>query len=144
MEKFSENLQQFNYLQNEIMELYHEASVRLGVSDSVMCILYMLYENGEYCLQSKIYKQSGISRQTINSAIKKMEKDGIVYLKQGTGRNTVVHLTEVGKQFAVEKVAPIYQIETEIYNEWTTKELLMYLELTKRYRDQFKEKIKEL
>ena len=90
---------EYTYLAGEINALYHEAAVKMGVSDSTMNILYVLCEKGDACLQSEISKLTGISRQTINSAIRKLEKDGIIYLKQGEGRNTIVCLTEKGKQF---------------------------------------------
>lgn len=70
------NLQtgQYAYLAGEINALYHEAAVKMGISDSVQNILYVLCEKGGQCPQSEISKLAGISRQTINSAIRKLEK----------------------------------------------------------------------
>ena len=65
---------QYTYLAGEINALYHEAAVKTGVSDSVQNILYVICEKGDRCLQSEISKLTGISRQTINSAIHKLEK----------------------------------------------------------------------
>ena len=78
---------QYTYLAGEINALYHEAAVKMGISDSIQNILYVLCEKGGKCLQSEISKLTGISRQTINSAIRKLEKEEIVYLEQGKGRN---------------------------------------------------------
>ena len=39
---FSKDMEKLNYLLSEIDEVYHDASVRLGVSDSAMRILYTL------------------------------------------------------------------------------------------------------
>ena len=93
----------YTSLSGEINSLYHEAAVKMGISDSVMNILYVIYEKGDSCLQSEISKLSGISRQTINSSVKKLEKDEILYLKQGQGRNTIVCLTEKGLKFCENK-----------------------------------------
>ena len=60
---------QYTYLAGEINALYHEAAVKTGISDSVQNILYVLCEKDGQCLQSEISKLTGISRQTINSAI---------------------------------------------------------------------------
>lgn len=76
---------QYTYLAGEINALYHEAAVKTGVSDSVQNILYVICEKGDRCLQSEISKLTGISRQTINSAIHKLEKEGIITLEQGKG-----------------------------------------------------------
>ena len=67
--------QQYTYLAGEINALYHEAAVKAGISDSIQNILYVICENGTSCLQSEISKLTGISRQTINSAIRKLEKE---------------------------------------------------------------------
>mgnify|MGYP000967954586 CR=1 FL=1 len=90
----------YAYLSAEITSLYHEAAVKMGISDTVLNILYVLCERDGQCLQSDIFRLTGISRQTINSAIRKLEKDGFAYLKQGEGRNTMVCLTEKGKDFS--------------------------------------------
>ena len=126
------------HLAGDINSLYHEAAVKMGVSDSVMNILYVLCEKEGECLQSEICRLSGISRQTINSAIRNLEKDGIVYLKPGQGRNTIVCLTETGKIFSKEKIYPLFEIENKIWNEWTADEQRQYLMLTQKYRDALK------
>ena len=95
--------EQYTYLAGEINALYHEAAVKTGISDSVQNILYVLCEKGGKCLQSEISRLTGISRQTINSAIRKLEKEEIVYLEQGKGRNTILCLTEKGQKFSLEK-----------------------------------------
>ncbi len=133
---------EYTHLAGEINSLYHEAAVKMGISDSVMNILYVICEKGDRCLQSEISRLTGISRQTINSAIRKLEKDGIVYLKQGQGRNTIVCLTETGKQFSAEKIIPILEMENKIWNEWTAEEQKQYLELTQKYRDALKKYVK--
>ena len=94
---------QYTYLAGEINALYHEAAVKMGISDSVQNILYVICEQGNQCLQSEISKRTGISRQTINSAIRKLEKDEILYLEQGKGRNTIVCLTEKGEKICIRK-----------------------------------------
>lgn len=129
---------QYTYLAGEINALYHEVAVKMGVSDSVQNILYVLCEKEGRCLQSEISKLTGISRQTINSAIRKLERDEIVYLEQGKGRNTILCLTEKGKNFALEKIYPLFEIENKIWNEWTPEEQQQYLALTKKYRDGLK------
>ena len=98
----------------------------MGISDSVQNILYVICSKGNQCLQSEISKLTGISRQTIHSALHKLEKDGIVRIEAGQGRNTIVRLTEAGKAFAQEKVYPLFE------------ERQNYLKLTQKYRDALK------
>ncbi|OUQ65220.1 MarR family transcriptional regulator [Eubacterium sp. An11] len=129
---------QYTYLAGEINALYHEAAVKTGVSDSVQNILYVICEKGDRCLQSEISRLTGISRQTINSAIHKLEKEGIIRLEQGKGRNTIVCLTEEGKNYARRKIYPLFEIENKIWADWTEEEQQQYLLLTQKYRDGLK------
>lgn len=136
--------QQYTYLAGEINALYHEAAVKAGISDSIQNILYVICENGTSCLQSEISKLTGISRQTINSAIRKLEKEDIVYLKQGKGKNTIVCLTQKGEKYASEKIKPLLEIENMIWQEWTPEEQREYLRLTEKYRDALKKYLKTI
>ena len=133
---------QYTYLAGEINALYHEAAVKMDISDSVQNILYVICERGNSCLQSEISKLTGISRQTINSAIRKLEQEGVLTLKPGKGRNTVVCLTKKGKEFASEKIYPLFEIENKIWDEWTADEQQTYLMLTQKYRDALKKYLK--
>ncbi len=142
--RLKKELRKLNYMVSEMGGLYHEAAMKAGVSDSVHSILYVLCAEGYRCLQSEIYKQAGISRQTINSAIRRLEQDGIIYLEKGAGRNTVVCLTEEGIKLAKDKIEPIYKIENEIFDEWDAKEVEAYLNLTAKYRDALKSKLEQL
>lgn len=135
---------EFSHLNGEINSLYHELALKVGVSDSIFNILYIIYEKGEKCLQSDIYKLTGSSRQTINSSIKKLEKDNIIYIKKGAGRNTIICLTDKGKKLSKEKFNKIFQIENKIWSEWSSNEQIIYLELTKKYRDSLKKYMNEI
>ncbi|XCP83994.1 helix-turn-helix domain-containing protein [Roseburia hominis] len=73
-EKLFDKLHRINYLMAETDALYHQASLKLGISDSAMRVLYAIYDSGESCSPSSIYKASGVSKQTINSVVRKLEK----------------------------------------------------------------------
>ncbi len=142
--QLKKEIRKLNYMVSEIGSLYHEAAVKVGVSDSVHSILYVLCAENYRCQQSEIYKQAGISRQTINSAIRRLEQDGIIYLEKGSGRNTIVCLTDKGIRFANDKVEPVYKIENKIFDEWDSKDVEAYLTLTAKYRDALKSKLEQL
>lgn len=131
-------MREYTHISGDINSLYHEVAVKIGLSDSAMNILYVVCENGSRCLQAELCKFTGMSRQTVNSAIRKLEKDGIVYLEQGQGRNTIVCLTEMGQKFSEEKIFPIFEMEREIWNEWTDEEQQQYLAFQQTYRDTLK------
>ena len=78
----------------------------MGISDSVQNILYVLCDQGNQALQSEICSISGISRQTINSALSKLEQQGLVRVEPDEGRNTMVFLTEEGAEVRRRKGRP--------------------------------------
>lgn len=87
MEKtYTGEIRRINFLFSEMESLYHLADLRLGISDSASLVLYALYDAGGQCPLADIYKNSGISKQTINSAIRGLEKEGLLYLAQYHGR----------------------------------------------------------
>lgn len=138
-----EEMKKFNYLSSEIDAAYHEAAQRLGLSDSAMQILYAICNHGEQCLLSDICRLSGTSKQTINSALRKLEAEGTVYLKTAMGKKKVVCLTENGKELVNRTVAQLIKAENEIFSSWQEQEFKLYLELTQKYLISFKNKIKE-
>lgn len=142
--KALEKLHRINYLGAEMDALYHQASLRLGVSDSVMRALYTVYDNGGTCLLSDIYKQSGISKQTVNSAIRKLESEEILYLEQENGRGKRVHLTEKGKDYVEKNVARLYAAECEIFASWTEEEIDSYICFMEKYNEMFRQQLEQM
>lgn len=135
-------MQRFNLLMSEIDTAYHDAALRLGMSDSAMLILYTLCSCGGECMLGDI--TSGASKQTINSALRKLESEKIVYLEVFEGRKKKVYLTEKGRRLAKDTVLRIIEAENEIFASWSEEEKSLYIGLTQRYLADFKEKIKEL
>lgn len=142
METEREEIKRFNYWSSEIDAFYHMVAVKADLSDSAMNILYTICEKGDGCNQSDIYKLAGISRQTINTAIHKLEKDGILFLEDGEGRNKTVHLTEKGKQIVCDKVKPLLDAEDAVMHSWTMQERKELVRLSKKYLDDIREKMK--
>lgn len=136
-------LKHLNYLTSEIDAAYHEAARKLGLSDSTMMVLYATCNNGGSCLISDICKISGTNRQTIHSAIRRLEADGLIYLEDGGGRKKKVCLTEKGMDRSKNGVARLAELENDILASWPEADQQKYLELTQKYLTSLKEAIKE-
>ncbi|MBR6802004.1 MAG: MarR family transcriptional regulator [Eubacteriaceae bacterium] len=137
----NENLRIINALTSEIDPMYHEAARRLGITDSEMNVLYMTYDSGGKRPLADI-TATGLSKQTINSALRKLEGKGYIYL-EGKRQKTVC-LTESGNEFAESTVGKIISIENRIFGSWTKEEVDTYIALNKRFIDAFKEMTEEL
>ena len=140
----SSRIHDLNCLTTELDSLYHQAAVRLGLSDSVLMVLYALYDSGGCCLLSNIYKQADKSRQTINSAVRKLEAEGIIYLEAYRGRSKKILLTDKGREYADGTVAHIYAMENDIFVAWSRDEFDIYIRLFRRFIDEFRENMSKL
>lgn len=139
-----EKIIKVNCLTEEIDSLYHQAALKLGVSDSVLFILYMLYTNGGNCPLYDIYKSYGISKQTINSAIRKLESDDIVYLEKYNGKTKMVYLTEQGKSFIEKNAVKLFEAECNALSEWSEEELNLYLSMIEKHKSSLRTQIDKL
>ncbi len=76
MEKLIQGIAEFNKVAREIDNAYHIASVKMGISDSERYILYILSQ--QPVSQMDISNMTGLSKQTINSSVRKMINDGLL------------------------------------------------------------------
>ncbi len=90
----SKDINRFNYLLSETDAVYHDMSKRLGLSDSISQILYTICDLGDGCLLQEICRRCGLSKQTVNSAIRRLESDGCLYLEAAGARNKKACLTD--------------------------------------------------
>lgn len=142
--KICSRIHRINYLNAELDALYHHASLKLGLTDSASIVLYTIYDNGEDCLLSDIYKQSGVSKQTVNSAIRNLEKKHIIYLEQHSGRAKKVVLTDTGKEYVQKTTARLFDAEAAAFSSWTEEEISAHIGFMEKYVHSFREQIEKL
>lgn len=137
-----ENRKRYSYLTSAIDAAYHEAARKLGLSDSAMRILYIICLSGGNCPLRDMVSLSGISKQTINSALRKLENAGVV---ETVGRKRKqVYLTTEGKLLAQNTASQVLKMEDEVFASWSSAELENYIVLTEKFLSDFKKKVKEI
>jgi DNA-binding MarR family transcriptional regulator len=62
------------YIEGLMQSAYHEAALKMNLSDSEFWILYVFNFHQEGCNQSVLYKEACLTKSTVNSAIRKMEQ----------------------------------------------------------------------
>ena len=142
--QYNEQIQRINCLVSEIDGLYHQISLKLGLSDSESRVLYTLYVNEGMCPISEIYKQSGIRKQTVNSALRKLEAEDIVFLEQIDGRAKLVKFTDKGREYAKNTIAKLVEIECNAYKCWNEKEIQKYLELSQKFEQALRDELRKI
>ena len=85
-----------------------------------------------------------LSKQTVNSATRRMVREGLLTLTPGKGREMQMHLTEAGRQLAARTVLPLARAEQAAINALTGEELQTYLALSRKLLGQLRRTTAEL
>lgn len=127
----------FDSFWREQNQLYRDVATSFGISESAFSILYAIFLAGENGIsQRDICVQMCIGKQTVNSSIHKLEREGVVELKSGPGRRGLLaHLTPVGLELAERTIVPMIEAELAALREFDDRELELSLLLGRRYTD---------
>lgn len=140
----SSNLREYNRIYKEVNDIYRDAASKFGLSNSVFDILYTICEVGEDCLQKDVCDATFIPKQTVNSAIRKLEQEGYLTLSNGKGHSKHIHLTESGHTLLKETIFPIVEAENEAFTELSFEECNLLLKLHSKYTAALREKFSKL
>lgn len=129
---------------SETDAVYHEATLKFGLTDSSMIVLYTICLFDGSCPLGDIAALSGLPKQTVNSALRRLEGDGVLYLEAAGGRKKRVCLTEKGHGLCRDTALRLMRLEDEIYASWPPEDLEKYLSLTQRFLSGLREKVQKL
>ncbi|MCD8009634.1 MAG: winged helix-turn-helix transcriptional regulator [Lachnospiraceae bacterium] len=125
-------ISEYNQISKECDMIYHSAALRLGISDCAFWIFYTLSDTERQYTQSEICDSSFMSRQTVNSALKKLEKDGYLTLSRSQEKaGKTISLTEKGVNFFDRYIRPVLRAEENACGMFTEEEKEWFL---KTYR----------
>ena len=142
MQYSSPALKRINHLISELEQIYHSYALKYKISDSEFAILYTLSVEGGECALSDIVLLSGLPKQTVNSAIRKLEEEEIILLSDNGKRRKNVTLTEKGRIKAEESVVKLIEIENEIFSKWGEEKTERYIKETEEYNSLMRKGIK--
>lgn len=140
MENYNETttlIQEFNQLLKKMDSVYNKLAKSSGLSDTAFWIIYTIKNEKETYKQKDLCIMWSYSKQTINSALKKLEEENIIQLVSvpENKKDKKILLTEYGEQIAREFVEPVNEIEKKSLNKIKEKNKLIKL---------FKEYIEEM
>ncbi|MGN0907689.1 MAG: MarR family winged helix-turn-helix transcriptional regulator [Bullifex sp.] len=137
-------LRRINHLIAELDWIYHQAALKFSLSDSEFAILYTICCEGDGLGITELVRLCGMPKQTMNSALRKMEKEGLITLTDTDGRKKAVHLTEKGTERSKATVVRLIEIENGILTSWGVARSEHYTEETREYNRLMKEGIEKL
>lgn len=135
----SSNLMEYNRMYKEFNGLYHEMAQKMGISNSIFDILYAICELGDGCRQKDICSATFIPKQTVNSAIRVLQKQDMLDLVPGKGREMNISLTENGKKQLEQIMYPIVEMENKAFSLLGEEEAKQLLVLQGKYMEVLRE-----
>lgn len=118
--KEKEDLWNDNFkLYKEIDLEYHKFATHYNLSDSEFYILNSLFQANAGLSQQEIFTQWGYAKQTINSAIKSLEKKGYLEIKLDSKdkRRKIIMLTSKGKNISSNIMPILSKIERTTFGK---------------------------
>ena len=114
--------------------------------DSVYHSAAVLSEPDSCVTQQDLCRQGSFPKQTVNTAISNMVKNGYVTLEPipGSRNQKRIVLTDAGRELTEITVDNLRKAEEKAYGTLTVDELETYLAMTKRLTDSLKKEISKL
>ena len=135
-------LLEYNRETKRLDDLYRCAAKQCGISECAFWILYTLRAEERQFTQAEICEFLIEPKQTVNSALKKLEAEGYLTLSAGADqRSKRVCLTEKGERFVKAHVDRVPEAEAAALGAMTAAERNALIRLTGRYRALFAQKL---
>lgn len=133
-----------NQCDKELDELYHSYAVQHGISDAALWILYAVYSARSAITQADICSYWFFSRQTINTALKGLEQQGLLELipLSGNRKCKQVRFTAKGRCEAQQILTPLLRAESLVFASLTDEENRVFAELSQKRCSLLREFIK--
>lgn len=132
-----------NQQSKELNAVYHQAAAGMGLSDTALWVLYALWDAPEGCSQNELAEGWYYPKQTVNSAVGGLTRDGLVRLEAapGRGHRKLVRLTAEGRAFCQAHILPLMEAEGRALARLPADEREHYLQLTEKHLHFLKEEI---
>lgn len=138
-------LSELNRITKETDEVYRKAAKALQLSDCAFWILYALRDADEMLTQRDICVMLFQPKQTVNSALKKLEANGYLSLSHTVNQKSkTVQLTERGRALVAQTIDRVREREQRALQELTDTERQTFLQLFRKFNTQFKEHMQSL
>lgn len=108
----------------KINDIYHTWSMKQGIHETTLFVLYVINETSHNCTQNEICNKLYLPKQTVSLILSGLEKKGYIYreLHPEDRRNKIVKLTESGSKFSNDILSKLKIAEMEALNNMTIKQ----------------------
>ena len=148
---FKEFSREINRVYKKNCGVYYKLASHYGLTETMFDILYFVRENEDCSTQAQICNTLCLRKQTVNSALKKLEKEEYIYFSKEAGnqKNKKIHFTEKGEEMVRNTVDHIFEVERKAFEKLTPEERegvlfygLRHIEVLEKETDEFLQKEK--
>lgn len=127
-------------------DVYRSAEGMFGFSKGVMMIIWTLSAFKRPCTQKEICDDWCESKQTINSAAKKLIEDGIIDIAPSPDnfREKLLTFTEKGRFLAMRTAGKLIEADNNAFERLTEEEQKEMVRLNRRYYEFLKEEFEKI
>ena len=137
----------YNQLIKEMDDLYQVYAKQCNLSETAFWILYCVREREkEAFTQREICEYWFYTPQTVNSALKNMTEEGLLFLRaeEGNRKNKRIYLTEKGKEIVEKIVDPLMDAERRALAALGEQEAEVFLQTMKKHTELFRGEVAKL
>ncbi len=144
MENTKKKLYEYNNVLKSVDESYRNVAKRYGLSEAAFWTLYTLRMEPGNITQSDVCDVLYQPKQTVNSALKRLESKGYITLTPTGAHSKNISFTESGIKLCEQTVDKVIEAECETLREMTDEEKENLIALQKLYGILLKNKINNL
>ncbi len=144
--KIHEQLMECSSIRKETGALYGEMAKKSGLSGAAYWVLYYIWLLDGVCTQKDICKQWSFSKQTVNTALKSLERKALISVVrvESDRRSKRIMLTEDGERFSSKYIKIARQTEKIALQKMSDAERDAMIQGSRRYLELFKEEMNNL
>lgn len=144
--QMSQQLVAYNQNHKESEEIYHRYAKSVGMTDTTFWLLYSLWEHEKPYTQKELCEEWSYISQTLNSALKNLEKADLIYMKceDGNRKNKRILFTKKGREFAGRVVKPLVEAEMRSFSCMSEEECSQFLHCMDKINVALKKEVEQL
>ncbi len=126
---------EYNLIFREMDEVYRQIAEHYGLSECAFWILYAIRESDNNYTQSDLCRILSLSKQTINSALKKLEENEYIMLQcdERNRRNKRIIFTKSGEKLANNTVDKVFEVEEKTFSYFENDDAEKYMEYFRKH-----------
>lgn len=130
--ELSDFIMQMELHRKEQDNLYHRVAAHFGLTDTTMLVLYLVSDTKVPCTQQELCRRSFYAKQTINTALSALVRQGCATLEpiSGSRKQKQILLTGKGQALASRTTELLREAELRAYGTLAPGQLDAYLATT--------------